>query len=120
MDGRRLAARLNGLGLEGVRFLPYRFTPSASKHTGKACGGVQIVLVDRDAFDPIETGLSIVRELKDLFSGAFDVNRVNRLLVNEALLERVKTTTGPTVYSHLWQKDMAEFKVRRQRFLLYD
>ena len=68
----------------------------------------------------METGLSIVRELRNLLGNAFDVDRVNRLLVNEALLERVKATTEPTVYSHLWRKSMAEFKVRRQRFLLYD
>ncbi len=119
MDERRLARRLNQLGLRGIRFLPYRFKPTASKHKGQECGGVQILLLDRDAFDPMQTGLSIVRELKGLFPDAFDVDRVNRLLVNEALLDRVKATTEPTNYAQFWADDIGDFETRRKKYLLY-
>ncbi|MFQ5805871.1 MAG: exo-beta-N-acetylmuramidase NamZ domain-containing protein [Phycisphaerae bacterium] len=120
IDGRRLAARLNGLGLEGIRFIPYRFTPNASKFTTQECGGVQIVLTDRDAFDPIETGLSIVRELKDLFGDSFDVDRVDRLLFNKDVLEKVKASTSPTGYRSLWQKKLDAFMTTRSQYLLYE
>ncbi|MCB9850850.1 MAG: DUF1343 domain-containing protein [Phycisphaerales bacterium] len=120
IEERKLAARLNGLKLPGIRFLPYRFTPDASKFAGESCGGVQIILTDRDAFKPIETGLSIVRELRNLFGTAFDVDRVNNLLFNQALLEKVKSSTDPESYEPLWRDDMKQFMARRAEYLLYD
>jgi uncharacterized protein YbbC (DUF1343 family) len=120
IDGRRLAARLNGLGLAGIRFIPYCFTPDASKFKGRACSGVQVVLTDRKAFDPLETGLAIVRELKDLFGDAFDIDRVDALLVNKRVLEKVKASSGPTRYTPLWRDDLNDFLARRAKYLLYE
>jgi uncharacterized protein YbbC (DUF1343 family) len=119
IEGRKLAVRLNGLELAGVRFVPFEFTPDASKFKGERCGGVQIILTDRDAFDPMETGLAIVYELKDLFGQSFDVERVNRLLFNKKVLERVTAASGPTGFTPLWSAELGDFKARRQKFLLY-
>ncbi|HNO79017.1 MAG TPA: DUF1343 domain-containing protein [Phycisphaerae bacterium] len=116
---RPLAARLNSLGLAGVRFLPYRFTPNASKFKNEECGGVQIVLTDRNAFDPSETGLSIVRELHDLFGDAFEVDKVTRLLFNEGIVNQAKSSKGPTTYTKSWQPKLDAFMARRSEFLLY-
>jgi uncharacterized protein YbbC (DUF1343 family) len=120
IDGRKLAARLNGLGLDGIRFLPYRFVPETSAFRDQSCGGVQIVLTDRNAFDPLETGLSIVRELKDLFGSSFDVDNVDRLLFNRKVLETVKKSRGPTRYTPSWQNDLDQFLARRAKHLLYE
>jgi len=120
IDGRKLAARLNSLGLAGIRFLPFRFVPDASKFKGQECGGVQIILIDRNAFDPMETGLSIVRELQSLFGDSFDIESVDRLLFNRAVLQQVKASTGPTAYTPLWQEALSEFMARRAKHLLYD
>ncbi|GJM25098.1 MAG: hypothetical protein DHS20C16_15130 [Phycisphaerae bacterium] len=117
---RPLAARLNGLGLKGVRFLPYRFTPDASKFKDEECGGVQIVLTDRNAFDPSEAGLAIVRELHALFDDSFEVDKVNRLLFNKDIVNSAKTSTGPTTYTKLWKSKLDEFKKRRSKYLAYD
>ncbi|MFH1745648.1 MAG: DUF1343 domain-containing protein [Planctomycetota bacterium] len=120
IDGRRLAARLNSLGLAGIRFVPYRFVPAASKFKGQECGGVQIILIDRDAFNPIETGLAIVRELRTLFGDAFDVDKVDNLMFNRQVLEKVKATSEPRQYEELWQTEMREFMARRATYLLYE
>jgi uncharacterized protein YbbC (DUF1343 family) len=120
IEPRRLAARLDGLGLAGVRFVPFRFTPEASKFKGQECGGVQIILTDRDAFDPLEAGLSIVRELKDLFGDSFDVDHVDRLLFNRAVLDAVKSSTGQTRYAPMWQDEFQDFMARRAKYLLYE
>ena len=119
IDGRKLAGRLNGLKLGGVRFVPVRFTPDASKFKGEPCGGVQVILTNRDAFDPMEVGLSIVRELKNLFGDKFDIDRVNNLLVNKALLEKVKAATEPMPYTPLWKADLDGFLKVREKYLIY-
>ena len=41
IDARRLAAHLNKSGLPGVRFVPIRFQPGASKFAGETCQGGQ-------------------------------------------------------------------------------
>lgn len=120
VDELKLGARLNGLGLAGIRFVPVRFTPNASKFKDKDCGGVQIVLTDRNAFDPLESGLAVARELKSLFGEPFDVGSVDRLLFNKAVVEKLKESTGPTAYTPLWESDLAEFLARRKQFLLYE
>ena len=48
IDGARLAVELNNATLPGVRFVPIRFTPAASVHKDRLCGGVRILLTDRD------------------------------------------------------------------------
>ncbi|QDU71855.1 exo-beta-N-acetylmuramidase NamZ family protein [Mucisphaera calidilacus] len=115
-----LAARLNSLNLPGVRFVPYRFTPDASKFKGEACGGVQVILTDREAFEPIQTGLSIVRELRLLFGDDFDVDKVNRLLFEEAVLEHVKASQWPEDYRVLWAEPLEAFMAVRAGYLIYE
>jgi uncharacterized protein YbbC (DUF1343 family) len=117
---RELAARLNGLKLPGVRFVPYRFTPTASKFKDQSCGGVQIIVTDRDALQPVEMGLSIVRELKDLFGDAFEIDKVDNLLFNKAVLAEVKSSSGPRSYADLWKEDLAKFAKMRAMYLLYE
>lgn len=120
VDGRKLAARLNSLGLKGVRFVPYRFTPSSSKYKDKECGGVQVILTDRNAFDPLETGLSIARELKLLFGGDFDIDKVNNLIFHQGTMDAVKASTGPTSYTQLWKDFVTEFLETRKKYLMYE
>lgn len=59
-DGYAIARRLNALDLPGVRFRPAHFVPSASKHMGVTCHGVQVHVTSRDMFRPVETGLHVV------------------------------------------------------------
>ncbi len=120
VDGRKLAARLNSVGLKGVRFVPYRFTPDSSKYKDKACGGVQVVLTDRNAFDPLETGLTIARELRLLFGDDFDIEKVNNLLFHKSTVDAVKASTGPTSYTPLWKDSVSRFLETRKKYLLYE
>ena len=120
IDGRKLAVRLNRLGLKGVRFVPFQFTPTSSNFKGQECGGVQVLLTDRNAFDPLETGLALTWELKDLFSEKFNPDAVDRLLFCKKLVEQVKAAQAPTGFMVLWQKDLDDFTARRAKYLIYE
>ncbi|MEA3212188.1 MAG: hypothetical protein QOE70_5245 [Chthoniobacter sp.] len=52
IDDRAFAAALNAEQLPGVRFIPTRFTPASSVFAGQDCGGVQILITDRDSLNP--------------------------------------------------------------------
>ncbi len=121
LDGRRLAARLNTRNLPGVRFVPFTFTPQSSKHAGKLCGGVQVLLLDRERFDPLETGLAIAAELESLHPESFDYENVDKLLMHKAVL-RVATQPADAADPSRarWRADLEAFLAVRAKYLLYE
>jgi uncharacterized protein YbbC (DUF1343 family) len=119
LDGRRLAAHMNGRGLAGVRFVPVRFTPRASVHKGVECGGVNLIVTDRARFRPVRAGLELAVALRRLYPQEWKVDAYARLLVNADTLERVKRADEPEAIERAWQPRLAEFRRARTRALLY-
>lgn len=119
LDGRTLAIKLNKLNLAGVRFIPIKFTPDASKFKGEECSGVNVILTDRDAFDPLLTGFSIATLIKYQHPKDFDADRVNRLLFGKEVLDAVLAYPEPYDYTRIWKSELEAFKERRAKFLLY-
>jgi uncharacterized protein YbbC (DUF1343 family) len=74
IDGYALAEHMNALALPGVRFRPLNFQPTASKHAGLTCQGVQLHVLDRDAFLPVRTGLHLVSACRSLAPADFAFN----------------------------------------------
>ena len=119
IDGRKLAAYLNGRGLAGVRFVPVRFTPRASVFKGEECGGVNLIVTDRARFRPVRTGIELAVALRRLHPQEWKVEDYRRLLVNADTLERVRRADAPEEIERSWQPRLAEFRRARTRALLY-
>jgi uncharacterized protein YbbC (DUF1343 family) len=60
IDGTRLAAELDALGLPGCRARALTFRPMFQKHAGAVCGGVQVHVTDPSSFRPYATYLALV------------------------------------------------------------
>ncbi|MCL2703062.1 MAG: DUF1343 domain-containing protein [Defluviitaleaceae bacterium] len=76
LDSDKLADKLNGLDLPGARFRPQCFTPltyhpTLSKYPGELCRGVEIHVLDRNAFRPVKTGLTMLYAIKELSGDKF-------------------------------------------------
>ena len=71
IDAEALAGTLNAVGLRGVHFLPARFTPSASKYAGVPCRGVQLLITDYRAFEPVKTGVTLLFAVKTTYPDDF-------------------------------------------------
>ncbi|MCZ2389695.1 MAG: DUF1343 domain-containing protein [Acidobacteria bacterium] len=119
IDGRVLAAELNALGLNGVRFVPVRFTPKASVHKDVECGGINIVITDRAVFNSVRTGLSIAAALRKLYPNDWQIERFGRLLVNAEILARLGSGASADDLLKLAEGGRSEFLRRRWRYLLY-
>ncbi len=119
LDGIQLAAALNHSGLEGVRFVPVRFTPTSSKHAGALCGGVNITVIDRSRFRPVRTGLEIARQLHRLYPQDWDAQKYNGLLADRQTLESVLAGKVVEEMETGWAAELDEFLSRRSRFLRY-
>jgi uncharacterized protein YbbC (DUF1343 family) len=120
LDGRRLAAALAERKLAGVRFVPVSRTPSSSTHAKKECGGIQIIVDDWAAFEPVRTGLTIAVELRRLYPTDWQMDRYNRLLVHRATFEGLKAGKAAEELERGWQAELDAFKARRQKYLLYE
>jgi uncharacterized protein YbbC (DUF1343 family) len=119
IDGRKLAAALNGADLPGLRFVPIEFTPTSSKFAKEKCQGVYILVTDRDALETVRSGLTMAWCLKKLFGDTFQVDKVNNLLVNTRTMEALKQTDRPETLPETWKDPLAEFMKVREKYLTY-
>jgi uncharacterized protein YbbC (DUF1343 family)/CubicO group peptidase (beta-lactamase class C family) len=119
IQGDKLAELLNQRGLQGVRFVPVRFTPNASVFKGESCGGVNIIVTDRAAFRPLLTGIEMALALRKLYPGEWKVDNYLRLLVNTDTLERVKRGDSARDIVASWNNGLQEFRKAREAILLY-
>ncbi len=71
IDPEEYARTLNELNLPGVFFRSCIFRPTFQKHAGVSCGGVQIHVTDRNEFEPVSTGLAMVKTAYNLYSSDF-------------------------------------------------
>lgn len=67
IEAQQLADKMNALRLPGVYFRPVHFKPTASKHSGELCGGVQLYITDRQVIKPLEVGVTLLFTIRDLF-----------------------------------------------------
>ena len=56
INERELAAAINAAAPPGVRVVPIRFTPTASKFKGEECGGVNFIITDWNEFRSLDLG----------------------------------------------------------------
>jgi uncharacterized protein YbbC (DUF1343 family) len=62
----RLCRELNASKLPGVFFRENYFQPTFHKFAGELCSGAQLHITDRNAFQPFQTGIEIIRMLRKL------------------------------------------------------
>jgi uncharacterized protein YbbC (DUF1343 family) len=120
MNGRELATRLNNSGLPGVRFVPIEFTPQSSKHQGKTCSGVNLIVTNRTLFQPIRTGLQVAVCLRELHTNDWDTASLNRLLSHKATRDAILNQEPVSEMAAAWQEELDDFIRRRREFLLYE
>jgi len=119
IDGRELATELNRAGLPGIRFVPIRFTPEASKFAGETCQGIHLIVVDRKRFRPLPAGFEIALQLRRLYPEAWQADRYARLLNNAETLERIVASQSRSAIEAGYQGKLREFLQRRARYLIY-
>ena len=130
LDPFRLAERLNGLGLPGIRFRPHYFLPTFQKHAGKVCGGAELHVTNRGAFEPYRTGLWIVKVARDMNPEKFDWRREPYEFVSDRLAidllagsaryrELVESGGDIDEWARQWKEPLHDFTNMREEFLLY-
>ena len=119
IKGRELAAYLNARMIQSVRFVPISFTPSSSNYAGTRCEGVNLILLDRNAFDGPELGIELASALHKLYPNDYKPHRLPELLVNQAAFEAILAGEDPRRIAQDWQERLEQFLKVREKYLLY-
>lgn len=120
IDGGRLAEYLNRRRIEGARFVAVRFTPKASVFQGQECGGVNIIITNREVFRSVSTGIELAVALRTLYADEWRADDYLRLLANAATLERVKRADSPETIVQSWGAQVERYRQARAKALLYE
>ncbi len=119
LDGQKLALFLNQKNIGGVRFVPTKYKPNASVYKDQDCGGINIIIIDREKFKPVRVGLEIASALRTLFPNDWKVDNYNRLWVNSGVFEMFKKGAAVDEIERFWSDQFNTFKNRRALYLLY-
>ncbi|GAA2519090.1 DUF1343 domain-containing protein [Streptomyces gobitricini] len=118
---RRWAEAANALELPGVHFREAYFAPVFSKFQGKTVGGVQLHVDDREAFDPVRTGIGLLVTAKRSWSGfAWRAdNWIDKLTGSTKVRTLIDAGAGTDEVVGAWEADLAVFRAVRRRYLAY-
>ena len=119
IDDVATAKELNRAGLPGITFMPLRFTPTASTFKDKACGGVSMLITDRNRLKAVDVGITIALVLQRLYPGQYAVDKPINLLTSKPVLEAIKRGDSLIAIKQSWAAELEAFKKRREPFLLY-
>jgi uncharacterized protein YbbC (DUF1343 family) len=114
-----LARYLNEREIGGVRFIPVRFTPQSSEYANQVCGGVNLVVTDRNAVDGPELGIEIAAGLLKLYPNQYKVDALDSLLVKKMSLEELVAGRDPRRIAEEWREGIEQFQKTRTKYLLY-
>ncbi|MFF6812707.1 exo-beta-N-acetylmuramidase NamZ domain-containing protein [Streptomyces sp. NPDC012403] len=120
IDG-RWAEGANALGLAGVRFREAYFAPTFSKFQGRTIGGVQLHVHDREAFDPVRTGIGLLITAKRSWSGfAWRADHwIDKLTGSARVRTMIDAGADTDEVVAGWQEELAAFRRMRREYLLY-
>lgn len=123
-------SELDKFGFEGVVFRATYFRPTFQKWAGKTCGGVQIHVVDRSLFRPVEVGIAMVKTAFDLYGESFewkhgpyeyefDKNPFDVVCGTDKIRKQIEAGADLGEIVADWEFDLTEFAKRRGEYLLY-
>ena len=132
LDAQRAAEKLSALGLAGARFEATSYTPQSVKGAaanprfmGQRIAGVRVVIADPKSYRPLETGMHVLGEVvaqaraKSVSGLVGNPGMLNAIAGTRRLQQMVAQGASGAAIIAAWQQEVAQFKARRAKYLLY-
>ncbi len=130
IDGKKWASILKSLELPGVVFRPIHFLPTFQDFANQECEGVFLHVTNREIFEPVITGLALVKTIYDLYQDdfqwrttayeyEFDRNPFDVIAGTMKIREMIENQTSVEEIKLSWQTDLENFNQIRGKYLLY-
>lgn len=117
---RAFAGALNAEAMPGVRFLPTRNTPTASIFARESCGGVQMLVTDRDHLNAVQVGLTLAVTLRRLYPDDWQPDKLNRLLVSARTQGALLAGATYADMAGGWAGPLRDYEERARAVHLYE
>ncbi len=123
IDGKKLSAFLNKRNLPGAVFKPITFTPVAKvgvaanpKFKGEICSGIEIVIMNKNEYQSVRTGVELLQSVNKLFPGKLEIREssMNKLWGNTELSSHLND--GDKI---IIEKENSEFLQLSSKYFLY-
>ena len=130
IDGDALAGAMNARGLPGVHFRATFFEPTFQKHAKQTCGGCQLHVTDRQAFQPVRTTVELIDGFRRQHPGAFawrqppyeyehDRLPIDLLYGSDRLRTTIESGGDVSKLVASWRDEEDAFRKTREKYLLY-
>ena len=125
IQAEEFARRFRAMKLPGVEATPVYFTPTASKHQGVLCGGIQLHIMDEKALRPVELGVRLLDLLRRIYPNDFaflppvrqDGKRFISLLAGHREFEN-PNWNADTILAR-YETESRAFRTRKKRYERY-
>ena len=126
IQAEEFARRFRAMKLPGVEATPVYFTPTASKHQGVLCGGIQLHIMDEKALRPVELGVRLLDLLRRIYPNDFaflppvrqDGKRFISLLAGHREFEN-PNWNADTILAR-YETESRAFQTRKMRYERYE
>lgn len=130
INANELEKALSSLGLSGVTFRAVNFLPTFQKHAGKVCKGVFLHVTDKDDFEPVITGLAILKTIYELYPEdfkwkeppyeyEFTRNPFDVIAGTDNLRSYIEKGNSLEEIKDSWEYELTKFKNVRRKYLMY-
>ncbi len=130
INGKKLADALKSLELPGVIFRPINFLPTFQDFANQECEGVFLHITDREAFEPVITGIALVKTIYEMYRAdfqwrttayeyEFDRNPFDVIAGTVNLRTMIEKGCSVEEIKLSWQTDVNKFNRTRESYLLY-
>lgn len=126
IDPMKFTRELNSIGLKGVKFSPSLFIPKFSKYPDELLYGCNVHINDRNTFEPIRLGVTLIRTLQKMYPDDFSF----RQPAKQGAHYHIDLSTGNTdirdgVLSvddimEKWSRQAKQFEKDNKKYLLYN
>ncbi|MEJ2637884.1 MAG: DUF1343 domain-containing protein, partial [Calditrichia bacterium] len=129
IEGKKLAARLNGLAIPGVAFKDTSFTPVSipgmsenPKFKDQLCSGVRVLVTDRNQLRAYPAGIKVINAIQNLYPDSlqFRASHMDRLCGTSAVREAILRHADMDSLINSWQDSLKQFEETCSKYLMYD
>ena len=121
LDAPGIVKVMNDRRLSGIRFeaIQVAVEGGAAKFPGQTIPAIRFVVTDREAYRPVRTALLLIDAIRRQHPREFEFGKsIDRLTGSDKVRLAIESGTLPALLDQ-WDREAADFRDRRQPFLLY-
>jgi uncharacterized protein YbbC (DUF1343 family) len=123
VDAPELLRRVRSHALPGVEFELAEFTPRGTdwmQFRDQRCRGVRLRITDREAFQPVLTGLVFLSEIQRMHPRNLGMGRMHQMLGSEWAPDAVRRGDDPRAIMRRWEAENEAWVRSTARYHLYE